>query len=491
MIFADRGDGFINRGTFTGGLFADAGDDTVDTSAGRINGYVDLGDGADQYVGGAFVDDAYGGAGADTLTGGAGADFLDGGLGADTMDGGHGDDGFGVDEAGDTIVDSSGFDTVYSSINYTLGADLEALVLVGSKALDGIGNADDNLIIGNTGANRLSGGDGNDSLFGDAGLDVLTGGAGADRFYFDVSPSTGYDRITDFSAEDFIFLNIGLFSALAPGTLGAAAFRLGTVATTTSQRILYDLSTGNLYYDADGSGAKQAIRFATVTSGTQLSASNFVAYGNPPVTVESSASYNLPADKLDLVLTGSAIVNGTGNEWDNRIVGNKAANLISGLGGADWLTGGDGSDTVSGGSGDDNLSGDGGADTLDGGVGNDMLTGGQGIDTATYATAGSAVTVNLELWEPQETGGAGRDILSGIENSDWFAVQRYAHRRRIGQQAFRRGWRRYARRGPGRRYPRRRRGQRHGQLRPRMVGGEREFRLSRAVNSREISARIR
>jgi trimeric autotransporter adhesin len=61
------------------------------------------------------------------------------------------------------------------------------------------------------------------------------------------------------------------------------------------------------------------------------------------------------------------------------------------------------------------ISGGNGADTLAGGAGNDKLAGGSGNDTADYASAPSAVKVNLSLTAAQNTGGAGADTLSSIE----------------------------------------------------------------------------
>jgi VCBS repeat-containing protein len=115
-------------------------------------------------------------------------------------------------------------------------------------------------------------------------------------------------------------------------------------------------------------------------------------------TAQTSVSYTLDANVEALVMSGHGNIDGTGNALNNVIVGNAGANVLSGQDGDDVLTGGGGSDTLIGGAGDDNMDG------------------GTGIDTASYAGAGSAVTVSLALTSYQNTGGAGTDKLVNIEN---------------------------------------------------------------------------
>ena len=105
-----------------------------------------------------------------------------------------------------------------------------------------------------------------------------------------------------------------------------------------------------------------------------------------------------------------------GDANNNYLVSANGDDIIYGYDGVDFLYGRGGNDVLYGGNGEDALYGESGNDTLDGGAGNDSLDGGDGIDTASYASATSAVTVNLAITVAQATGGSGMDTLAYIEN---------------------------------------------------------------------------
>lgn len=163
------------------------------------------------------------------------------------------------------------------------------------NAVGGFGN---DTIIGNWVANDISGGAGNDSLIGNAALDTLRGGLGNDYLvggagtdFLIGGPNNdsfvfvggidggGVDRILDFSpAYDTIRLDDATFAGIGPrGWLSAEMFHTGAAAHDADDRVVYDSRSGELFYDADGTGAAAQVKFALVIAGVKpaLTAADF------------------------------------------------------------------------------------------------------------------------------------------------------------------------------------------------------------------------
>ena len=99
----------------------------------------------------------YGNGLANAIFGNAGSNLLDGGAGTDAMTGGAGNDTYFVDNAGDLATENpgEGNDTVFSTADFALSANLDNLILQGGADLQAYGNGPANAIFGNAGNNLL------------------------------------------------------------------------------------------------------------------------------------------------------------------------------------------------------------------------------------------------------------------------------------------------------------------------------------------------
>ena len=357
----------------------EAGDDTLNggDQADKLNG----GDDNDQLNGEEGNDILSGGAGADDLVGGNGNDTLDGGTGADDMNGGDGSDIYFVDDAGDTITDSSGIDTVRSTGTYILGAGLEHLTLLGSGDSNGTGNASNNTINGNDGVNVLSGMDGADKLYGFGGKDVLNGGAGADVIDGGDSNDVvngGADNDTAAGGNGNDILNGDDGNDQLDGGVGADKLFGGAgidqLTGGLGNDYMYggdgvDTMNGNDGNDYLDGGVGPDKMYGGVGNDVYIvnEYNDFILenVGEGFDVVRSFASYvmgeNLEALELQ---AGAGDIAGTGNNGANTITGNEGVNVLDGKGGVDTIRGGDGNDVIFGGLGNDLLYGQAGWDVF-------------------------------------------------------------------------------------------------------------------------------
>jgi Ca2+-binding RTX toxin-like protein len=125
----------------------------------------------------------------DTIVTHGGNDTLDGGGGSDAMYGGIGNDSYYIDTATDSIFEflNEGVDSLYSTVSWTLGDNLENLKLLGAAALNGDGNSLNNSMTGNGASNILQGFAGVDTLNGGAGVDIMRGGTENDTYVVDIA----------------------------------------------------------------------------------------------------------------------------------------------------------------------------------------------------------------------------------------------------------------------------------------------------------------
>jgi Ca2+-binding RTX toxin-like protein len=133
-------------------------------------------------------------------------------------------------------------------------------------------------------------------------------------------------------------------------------------------------------------------------------------------TVEASISYRLTDHVENLTLTGTADLNGVGNELGNLIRGNSGRNRLEGRAGNDQIFGRDGADTLLGEDGNDNLFGEAGNDQLQGGANDDFLDGGSGDDILEGGDGNDVLIGGTD--RDQLVGGNGNDRLSGGSGND-------------------------------------------------------------------------
>jgi uncharacterized repeat protein (TIGR01451 family) len=167
-------------------------------------------------------------------------------------------------------------------------------ILFGSASNDildgGIGN---DILDGGAGNDTLDAGNGDDILIGGTGNDSLTGGDGKDSFVIN-TPTEGVDTINDFQAggiDRIVVSSEGFGGGLTPNAfLEDSQFILGTSATDNDDRFIYDPSTGNLFFDPDGTGEAPQQQIATLKSSPNLSADDiFVAGSSTTPTIKITA----------------------------------------------------------------------------------------------------------------------------------------------------------------------------------------------------------
>jgi serralysin len=196
---------------------------------------------------------------------------------------------------------------VIASIDHQLRAEVEDLVLVeGSAALIGKGNASGNDITGNSGANRLYGYDGNDSLDGGGGDDYLLGGDGNDTLI----GGTGYDRMYGNAGDDTYIVN----------------------------------DASDYAYENAGDGNDRVI--ASINHTLRANVEELELAGTSDLR-----GYGNGLNNLILGNSGANLL--YGRDGDDHLVGNGGADILYGETGDDHLDGGSGLDRFYGGSGSD------------------------------------------------------------------------------------------------------------------------------------------
>lgn len=365
--------------------------------------------------------------GVDNLSGTVNDDVFDGGFGADTMTGGLGSDIYYVDNVADSIVENIGEGTekVYSSLSYTLPANVEHLTLTGTSSINAIGNNWDNILTGNRGNNILNGGAGADTMIGGAGDDIYfisifsTDGINdnplAGDFIIDRSGNDTVTGIVPDSAETLYILQKDLENAVFSGGDDNKIILTGNQkANTLTTGDADDTIDGGKGADTMDGGDGKNIFYVDnkndliidthddMEPNTDYPVPSRLPIEEDADTAYISTSYVMAsaANIEYIILTGNKGLKVTGSDTDNDIVGTTAA------------------DTIRGGAGEDVIHGGGGKDILWGGAGADSFY----FDTDTAFTA--PVTIkdfNVAEGDVLDI----TDIISGF--TDGIAVSGYVH----------------------------------------------------------------
>jgi trimeric autotransporter adhesin len=345
--------------------------------------------------------------GADIINSGVGNDMLNGGADDDAMDGGAGNDTYVVSSLGDTVTEmlagaAGGTDLVLSAADFTLGANVENLTLLGGTDINGTGNALNNILTGNSGNNQLFGGAGNDMLIGGAGSDSLDGGAGADKMTGGLGDDTyTVDLVTDVVTEA---LNAGIDTVVAEltYTLGANVEDLeltglalnGTgnalnnvIVGNSGHNVLSGLAGTDVLIGRDGNDTLLGgLGRDTVTGGTGDDQITMLVTAGNVDTIDAGDDTDtlvlsgvVPGNHMVVVDLSSATdqVVSIGGVLDDTLAQINFENLnASGIGSSVTVTGSDG---------DNSIIGSNGNDSIDGGAGNDTLSGLAGNDTFLFS----------------------------------------------------------------------------------------------------------
>ena len=381
----DRLEGGLDDDTY----FVTAGDVIIEPTDGEF-GFNDtviadvswtLGQGQDHLIlleGAAGAVEGRGNAGPNRIQGNSGNNVLDGGDGEDALYGG----------AGNDTLTGAGSDDLHGEA----GDD----VLRGGSAGD---------LTGGEGHDRLEGGSwvwgdaGNDTIVSGAGNAELGGGLGADTFVVAQTPNadrSNWDRYMDFTTgedemrfDGRVFTQIGASGDFAAGDERFYAAPGANAAHDATDRLIYNTSTGDLWYDPDGSGAAAVLPVATLRDWR---------FSAQPANLQAT---DIAVDNGSAPAAGGEVINGTsGNDTLSGTAGN---DTINGLGGNDLFLAGS----------------TGGADVIDGGTGSDSIefkeraTSGVVVDFAAGTiTGGSSGTISFTGIERAVTGNF-NDSLTG------------------------------------------------------------------------------
>lgn len=275
-----------------------------------------------------------------------------------------------TDAEKEQLVNFTGF-TVVSDTTAILTSGQSNLTLTGTAAIDGTGNANDNVITGNAAANTLSGldgndtlnggggndsllgGNGNDVLNGGAGNDTMAGGAGDDQYIVDAAGDVAVENANQGFDTIVSSVNYSIAKQLNIENIVLAGQAIRATGNANENSLVGN-ALDNMLVGGDGNdtlnggagtdtlnGGNGSDVYVVDTTGDIIIDSGGIDRVDSSVTFSLAELGNLE----NLTLTGSGNIDATGNALANIIIGNRGANVIDGGTGADTMKGGAGNDT--------------------------------------------------------------------------------------------------------------------------------------------------
>jgi Ca2+-binding RTX toxin-like protein len=357
---------------------------SVENLEGSENNDLLVGDAVNNELTGSGGDDNLSGkAGNDILRGGLGDDSLSGDDGSDTLIGGSGNDNYYINDPFDLLVENinDGTDTVYSSITYTLGDNLEDMTLTGNEAISGRGNSLANTIMGNLANNSLYGEDGNDKLEGQAGDDILDGGSGVDQLSGGIGNDQYYvDNIDDdvielseqYSDQDIVHSSVSYtlgrylenLTLLDIASINGTGNNQNNVITGNNASNILNGKAGNdiihgnggfdtILGDEGNDILNGGLDPDILNGGNGTDTASYLTALSEIVANLSNSSANTGEAQGDTYIS---IENLTGSQFSDILTGDTQSNSLWGLDGNDILDGLQGADSMVGGLGNDTYS---------------------------------------------------------------------------------------------------------------------------------------
>jgi trimeric autotransporter adhesin len=335
------------------------------------------------------------------LTGSAngGNDTLTSNSGVDTLVGGSGNDVFIVNNASDVIQNATSSDTIESSVSFTLSANVNNLILIGSANISGTGNANSDV---------LTAGAGTDTLIAGAGVATLIGGTGNDAFVVNNSADVVQNGSTTTSDTIQSSVTFSLPSNVDSLTLTGSANLTATGNTDANNVLAANSGNDLLVGTAFSTTINGGIGSDTILAGPE---SNLIYAGNGGTALQPTGVIG-NANGTN-VTTQSTIYGGTGTDV---LYGGPGSDVIYAGTGTDSIYAGTGFDSIYGGSGDllvDNSSGydlivaGGGPESISG-MGQDTLVADTGADLLDYAAGPSATSL------AEFNSGFGHDTIGAV-----------------------------------------------------------------------------